>query len=538
MSIYRIRTEFGQHLKWLMAGIAGVFIIGAIFAFSSMPGGGRIQGSKGGNEVVATVNGYEITRGDFEGVWERTSEQARDQGIRSPLQLADYRAMIFSRMVQSRLILSTAEKMDVDISKRAVNEAIDKQVVQVLNQNRESIMGNDLTKAERKIDPRSDRKYKEALASVGRSVKDIESSVRAQVPEDEVRAQIAYQGIQKKIEQKTKAVSDQDVTNSYNMYNVRQIVLQKGSMPDQQLKTRAEKIMSEIRGGADFAKLAKEYAQGPMASTEGSSIYSFDFRYMYPTEVREAIEKLKPGGVSSPIETDAGTYIIKLESVTPKPPATMNKKTMSERRKTIADDRRMNALIALQLQMQKDQKVDVKDPELLAYWQLAQAQMAYNDPAKVKTYTTKAITSLKKARKNRLENQIISTKLAQLLYQSGNVKDGLDLLYPMLEGDNASVESADLRLLLGDMILAQSEKEKPAQKSVSIAKVVEQYKAASEQARNDRGIHQQLVTKYQILKMPALVASEQKWLDEYDKKAKAMEAEQKRTAPKPSKAAK
>ncbi|MCE5315440.1 MAG: SurA N-terminal domain-containing protein [Armatimonadota bacterium] len=529
MSIYRLRTEFGQHLKWVMLGIAVIFIVGAIFTFGAMPGGQNGQNVKGKSDVVATVNGLEITRGEFEGLWERASEEARSQGIRSPLQYADYRAMMFQQMVQSRLILSAAEEMGVDISDRKVNEEIDKEIVKALSANRESIMGSDLTKAEKKLDPRKDPDYKKALASVDRSIGQMEDAVRNQVPTENIRAKLAYDGIQKKIEQSIKTVTEQDVKNSYNVYKIRQIVLMKGQLPEDQLKTRTDKIMKEIRGGGDFAKLAKENG-GPMGS--GSAIdYSFDMRFMYPTEVREAIEKLKPGGVSSPVETDYGTFIVKLESVTPKMPAKMDEKTTTERRKQIAEDRKTSVLMAFQSKMQKNQKVKVNDKELLAYWQISEARQSFSDQAKAKKLMASAIDSLKNARTDRQDNRIITAKLAQMLYQDGKVKDGLDLLYPMLEGENATDEGADLRMLLGDMLMAQGAKEKPDAKATSVAKAMEQYKIAGEVARNDKNTHQQLLSKYQQLGKPELADAEQKWITDYDARVKAMQSEQQNNAP-------
>ncbi|MEN6357532.1 MAG: SurA N-terminal domain-containing protein [Armatimonadota bacterium] len=534
MSIYKLRTEFGQHLKWVMLGIAIIFIVGAIFTFGAMPGskgGNRVQG---GNDVVAVVNGKEIQRSDFENAWEATSEQAKERGIRSALQLADYRAAVFAQMVQGRLILSEAEKMGVDISDRKVNDEVDKEVVKALMQNRESIMGSDLSDDERTLDPRDDSKFKRELSSIGQSIGVMEDAIREKIPADDIRAKLAYEGIQNKIEKSLKPVSEQDVTDSYNVYKIRQISFLKGMMPEDQLKTRINKIMTEIRGGADFAKIAKENSQGSLMNSSSATEYSFDTRWSLPAQVRDAIAKLEPGGVSSPIKTDYGTFIVKLESVTPKLPAKMDKKTNADRRKQIADDRKMAGLMTFQTQMQKDENVKVSDPELRAYWLIVKSRTAFTDPTKSMKMSADAINALKKARANRLDNQMINAKLAQLLYENGKVKEGLDILYPLVEGANDTIDTPDLRILLGDMLMAQAAKDKPEQKAATTAKALEQYKTASDVAHNDRASHEQLVTKFQQLKHPELVAAEQKWLADYDKRAKAMQAEQRRSAPKPS----
>lgn len=534
MSIYKLRTEFGQHLKWVMLGIAVIFIIGAIFTFGAAPGGRNGSKVQGGDDVVAVVNGREIMRADFENSWLSASEEARNRGIRSALQLADYRAAMFAQMVQSRMLLNAAEKMGVDISDRKVNDAIDEQIGKVLSQNRESIMGGDMTDKERTLDPRDDSKYKKALASVGRSIGDMEDAIRKQIPADDIRAKLAYEGVQKKIEQGIKPVTDQDIKDSYNVYKIRQISFMKGMMPQAQLKTRVDKIMTEIRGGADFAKIAKENSGASLMGGNSVTEYSFDNRMALLPQVRDAIAKLEPGGVSSPVVTDYGTFIVKLDSVTPKQPAKMDKKTTDARRKQIADDRKMTALMAFQAQMQKDEDIKVSDPELKAYWLMIKARTAFTEPVKSIKMSEEAIASLKKARKSRVDNQMINAKLAQLLYESGKTKEGLDILYPMVEGANDMIDTPDLRILLGDMLMAQSAKDKPEQKAATTAKALEQYKKASEVARNDRASHEQLVTKFQQLKQPALVAAEQQWLANYDKQAKAMQAGQQRNAPKPT----
>ncbi|MCE5198216.1 MAG: SurA N-terminal domain-containing protein [Armatimonadota bacterium] len=532
MGIYALRTNFGHHFKWGLLFIALIFFVGAIWQFGVAPSG-KNGGSPGGNVVVATVNGQDITRSDFDAAWEQASAQARERGIRSPLQYAELRAAIFQQMIQGKLILSAAEREGVDVSDRAVRDEVEKFVVESLKAQRQGIMGSSLTKKQAKLDPRKDSEYKKQLGSIGRSISDAEQAARAQIPEDQVRAKIAYEGISRKMKESIGSVTDKNVQDSYNAYKIRQILLT--GLPKGQMKTRAQKILSEARGGADFTALAKANAMGPFKANGGQMEYTFDSRFMLPTEVRNTIEKMKPGGLSPAIETSFGTYIVKLEAVTPKLPAKLDKKTMDERRKQIAQDREMAAGMEFENRMRKNQDVKVTDPELRAYWDYSQAMQSYGDQAKMKKLMEDATSSLISAHAKRPSDSIVSAKLAQLLYQQGKVSDSITILYPMLEGKSASVEGADLRVLLGDMLVAKSQKDKPADKAATLGKAIKQYEIASEIEKRDVNIHQQLIGKFKQLGMADKAAAEQQWVSDYQKKMDAMKAEQQpagRPAPK------
>ncbi len=77
------------------------------------------------------------------------------------------------------------------------------------------------------------------------------------------------------------------------------------------IRAKAEDVQKEAAGGANFAKLAKEYSQGP-AAEEGGDIGEVQPDEMQP-EFAKAATSLEPGQVSPLIVNAQGFHILKIE---------------------------------------------------------------------------------------------------------------------------------------------------------------------------------------------------------------------------------
>lgn len=515
MSIYRMRTEFGKHLKIVMALIAAVFIIGAVWQFGAAPVSQK--GPEEDTKPLAIVNGIPIMKSEFDAQWVRMSNEAADRGMRSTMQMADLRAQIFEQLVQERLLLSAAREMGVAPSKKDVENRIDKLVVDQLKENRRAVLGT-LDKEQEELDPRKDRKYKSVLSDNGTSLAAQEEMARRLVPPAMVESQLAIEGIQKAINAKIGKIDDKAIKDSYNVYKVRQVVISEGKLPKDQVATRAKNVASEAKKGADFAKLVKDNSDEQFKN-QGVIEYSLDMPWMLPPEVGDAVKKMKPGQVSDALKVGESYYVVKLEGVTSKAPAKLDKKTKDERRERIKQMAQWNAGMELQKKIQESKKIKVDDPEMAGYYYAGEARTAMmTDQAKYRKQIALAIQSLEKAVKIDRGNIYATAKLAELYRQEGKNDKAIAYL-KMLLGPDSSAQGSDLRMMLGDLL---SVSDKPEDK----AEALEQYKQASEGAVVEREIHQQLVSRFQQLGQPELAAAEQAWLDDYDKKMAALQAEQ------------
>lgn len=77
----------------------------------------------------------------------------------------------------------------------------------------------------------------------------------------------------------------------------------------------AKAVLEKIRGGADFAELAKEGSIGPSGEKGGD--LGFITRDMTVKPFEDAGFALKPGEISEVVETEFGYHIIKLEEISP-----------------------------------------------------------------------------------------------------------------------------------------------------------------------------------------------------------------------------
>ena len=82
-------------------------------------------------------------------------------------------------------------------------------------------------------------------------------------------------------------------------------------------KEKAEKVLADLKAGADFAKTAKELSADPGSAPRGGDLGFFEEGKMVP-EFEQALKELKkPGDLSGLVRTQFGWHIIKLEGRRP-----------------------------------------------------------------------------------------------------------------------------------------------------------------------------------------------------------------------------
>jgi peptidyl-prolyl cis-trans isomerase C len=80
----------------------------------------------------------------------------------------------------------------------------------------------------------------------------------------------------------------------------------------------ANKLLAEIKGGADFAELAKQKSKDPSAAAGGGDLGYFGKEQMVP-EFADVAFKMSPGQLSNPVKSQFGWHLIKVEDKRTKP---------------------------------------------------------------------------------------------------------------------------------------------------------------------------------------------------------------------------
>jgi len=91
---------------------------------------------------------------------------------------------------------------------------------------------------------------------------------------------------------------------------------QKQKELSERARKQAEKILADIRNGADFAAMAKKYSKDAASAKKGGDL-AFMYKGIFPPDFDEAVAKLKPGEISNVVETPAGYHIIQLIEIRP-----------------------------------------------------------------------------------------------------------------------------------------------------------------------------------------------------------------------------
>ena len=85
-----------------------------------------------------------------------------------------------------------------------------------------------------------------------------------------------------------------------------------GAAQKLQARVKAQQIARQLRGGADFAKVAREQSQDPGSAPNGGDLGFFQKGQMHPA-FEAAAFSLKPGSTSGIVETSFGFHIIRAQ---------------------------------------------------------------------------------------------------------------------------------------------------------------------------------------------------------------------------------
>jgi peptidyl-prolyl cis-trans isomerase SurA len=183
-----------------------------------------------------------------------------------------------------------------------------------------------------------------------------------------------YRVVQVRVRARIK-VTDEDLKNYYQQHGqefasgheikVRHIFLQvpagAASAEEARVREKGQKVLARLRGGEDFAKVARETSQGPSAADGGD--LGWLRRGVIQPEVERAAFALETGQFSDLVRTRTGFQIVKVEGRRGGEPRPFDQ-VKDEIRDRLTNDQADVLRQQYVAELRKDALIEVKIPEL------------------------------------------------------------------------------------------------------------------------------------------------------------------------------
>lgn len=158
-----------------------------------------------------------------------------------------------------------------------------------------------------------DAKYNQVLKTFSSQQQFQAALAQNSLTESQFRRNIKDSLMMTKAQQAGVKVTDAALLDYYNKNKATLTQLKASHILVKDQKT-ADSLLKQLKGGADFATLAKKYSTDTGSSAKGGELGWFQQSTMVP-EFSNAAMKLKVGQISNPVysKTDSGYHIIKLE---------------------------------------------------------------------------------------------------------------------------------------------------------------------------------------------------------------------------------
>ena len=291
------------------------FWAGALVALAalSLAAGVACKSGKGGDDVLARVNGRKIMRAEVEKYYRNQTER---QPPSSNEQAQALRLGILRELIENEILAQRAEKLGL----LATDEEVDSKLSEIRA-------------------PFTKEEFDARMKERGITLDDFKRDLRRSITVEKV--------LNKEITSKIN-ISDSDISSYYNQhkaefnlivpqYHLAQILITAQPSPqvrnlkndkaqnEAEAKKKVQMLQSRLESGEDFATVAMNYSEDPDTSATGGDLgFIPESSLQSDHQAFDAISKLKPGTFTPPLPAaDNGTHqifgyrIIKLISKEP-----------------------------------------------------------------------------------------------------------------------------------------------------------------------------------------------------------------------------
>jgi peptidyl-prolyl cis-trans isomerase D len=367
-----------RHKNWLKWSL---FIVVVAFVALYIPSFLEEQGAAGPNGVVASVEGQDITVNRFRRAYQQRINAFRNAygGNIDEKMLRQFgiEQQVVQQLIEEEATLAEARRQNITASDAEVRARImslpglqenghfigDARYRQVLEMQNPPIRPHEfeedvrrsivveklqgaltgwITVADTDVDTEFNRRNEKIkLAVVNFPADKFKDAV--QVSDDEIGKHFEANKEQYRVPEKRKVkyalvdqdairqrinVTPQDVQRYYDdnkaQYSTPEevqashILLKTAGKDDAAVKKEAEDLLAKVKGGADFADMAKKFSQDEVSAAKGGDLGFFE-RTRMVKEFSDAAYALEPGQISGLVKSEYGYHIIK---TTAKKPAT------------------------------------------------------------------------------------------------------------------------------------------------------------------------------------------------------------------------
>ena len=237
----------------------------------------------GNPNVAATVNGEEIPISEVESQFEQAKKQPQiaQQLEQDPNAQSSLQAEILSRLVASRLLQDWADDLGITATDEEVAEEREALVEQLGGQ----------------------EAFDQAVEQSGLTEPEVDEQIRQRVLQNEITAEVSGGSEEVTDEEVEKFYEENADARFGEKATARHILVEE--------KAKAQEIVSKLRKGADFAKLAKQESTDPGSAQQGGELPEFGHGQMV-AEFDEAVFAADVGELVGPVKTEFGYHVIEV----------------------------------------------------------------------------------------------------------------------------------------------------------------------------------------------------------------------------------
>jgi peptidyl-prolyl cis-trans isomerase SurA len=249
------------------------------------------------DRIVAKVNDDIILYGDLQDQIKMLEKASNDPAFKDPDQRPRIEREVLKNMVRQRLTEQEVKRLKISVGKTDVDSAI-----------------NDI----KRENGFSDAQLEFVLSREGRSLSQLREKVRQELERSKLIEKVVKSKIlitENQINERLRTqVGKGEMKEGRRLAMIYLPAPAKGVAGEtEKIRKQAEKIHGQLKGGAAFDALAKEFSQGPGAREGG------DIGFLAPEELSPEIEQatrgLAAGSFTDVVSTSSGFYILKVLEV-------------------------------------------------------------------------------------------------------------------------------------------------------------------------------------------------------------------------------